>query len=126
MWSPGTEASAEEMYTIGEAFQGLEHGTIEIISDHLEDDDELAWIEQIIRTTKRPVTVLTTPHFLKIWPMAENLAKENLSLRPQVGARPASILMTLESTINPMRQHMAYREIQNEPLAGRQGGVKRS
>ena len=121
---PGTEASAEEMYTIGEAFQGLEHGTIEIISDHLEDDDELAWIEQIIRTTKRPVTVLTTPHFLKIWPMAENLAKENLSLRPQVGARPASILMTLESTINPMRQHMAYREIQNEPLAGRQAALK--
>jgi N-acyl-D-amino-acid deacylase len=121
---PGTEASAEEMCVIGEAFQGLGHGTIEIISDHLEDDDELAWIEQIIRSTQRPVTVLTTPKLSKIWPMAEKLASENLYLRPQVGARPASILMTLDGTVNPMRQHMAYREIQNESLADRQAALK--
>ena len=37
---PGTKASAEEMRQIGSAFSGLDHGTIEIISDYLEDDDE--------------------------------------------------------------------------------------
>ena len=48
---PGTRASAEEMCTIGDAFEGMDHGMIEIISDHLEDDQELAWIEHILRTT---------------------------------------------------------------------------
>ena len=116
---PGTNASAEEMCRIGDAFAGLDHGTIEIISDHLESDAELDWIEHIVRTTQRPITTLATAGRGKIWSLAERLAQDGLTLRPQVGARPASILMTLEGTINPMRQHAAYREIQAQPLAQR-------
>ena len=121
---PGTEASAAEMSAIGDAFNELDHGTIEIITDHFEDDEELEWIEELARSSQRPVTVLVTPNAKKIWPLSENLAKENLQLRPQVGARPASILMTLEGTINPMRQHMAYREIQSENLSVRRAMLK--
>ena len=120
---PGTRASATEMKTIGDAFSGLKHGTIEIISDYLEDDEELAWMEDIVRSTGRPITTLTATGRGKIWQLAEKLAAEGLSLRPQVGARPASILMTLEGTINPMRQHGAYREIQHESLAVRRAAL---
>ena len=121
---PGTHASAQEMCTIGDAFAGLEHGTIEIISDYLNDDEELKWIEHIVRTTRRPITTLTTPGSGKLWDLAAKLDRENLSLRPQVGARPASILMTLEGTINPMRQHAAYREIEKQPLTERSRALK--
>jgi N-acyl-D-aspartate/D-glutamate deacylase len=121
---PGTNASAEEMCSIGDAFAGLDHGTIEIISDHLENDEELAWIEHIVRTTRRPITTLATTGRGKIWSLAERLAQDGLTLRPQVGARPASILMTLEGTINPMRQHAAYREIQEQPLAQRRAALR--
>jgi len=116
---PGTNASADEMLAIGEAFAGLDHGTIEIISDWLEDADELKWIEQIVRTTGRPITTLTTVGSEKIWSLSSDLKKSDLTLRPQVGARPASILMTLEGTINPMRQHAAYREIEHLSLSER-------
>ena len=34
--------------------------------------------------------------------------------------------MTLEGTINPMRQHLAYREIENLPLAERQAKLRDS
>jgi N-acyl-D-aspartate/D-glutamate deacylase len=117
---PGTHASAEEMCTIGDAFIGMPYGTIEIISDYLNDDEELAWIEHIARTTGRPVTTLVTSGKNAVWGLAEKLQKDGFSLRPQVGARPASILMTLDGTINPMRQHTAYREIHHLPLAERQ------
>lgn len=123
---PGTNASADEMLTIGEAFADVDHGTIEIISDWLEDADELKWIEHIVRTTGRPITTLTTVGSEKIWSLASDLEKSDLTLRPQVGARPASILMTLEGTINPMRQHPAYREIENLPLAERQAKLRDS
>ncbi len=113
---PGTNASAEEMCTIGDAFKGLEHGTIEIISDWLNNADELGWIEHIARTTGRPITTLVTSGRSGIWDLADKLANDDLQIRPQVGARPASILMTLEGTINPMRQHDAYREIQHLPV----------
>ena len=119
---PGTNASAEEMMTIGDAFTDMQHGTIEIISDWLEDADELKWIEQIVRTTGRPITALTTVGSEKIWALASELQKSDLTLRPQVGARPASILMTLEGTINPMRQHAAYREVEYLSLAERKDG----
>jgi N-acyl-D-amino-acid deacylase len=117
---PGTHASAEEMRTIGEAFNDMQHGTIEIISDYLNDETELAWIEHIARTTGRPITTLVTSGENAVWGLADKLHEDGLSLRPQVGARPASILMTLDGTINPMRQHGAYREIHHLPLAERQ------
>jgi N-acyl-D-amino-acid deacylase len=116
---PGTNATAREMMTIGSAFEGLDHGTIEIISDWLKEPDELKWIEHIARTTGRTVTTLTDAGVNPVWDLAAKLSAEGVSLRPQVGARPASVLMTLEGTINPMRQFPAYREIHRRPLAER-------
>ena len=121
---PGTNASAEEMMTIGDAFTDMQHGTIEIISDWLEDADELKWIEHIARTTGRPITTLTSAGQKGIWQLAQSLQDDGFALRPQVGARPASILMTLEGTINPMRQHAAYREIQDLPLEERRAQLR--
>ena len=121
---PGTKASAEEMLAIGRAFEGLDHGTIEIISDWLADPAERAWIEQIARTTGRTITTLVGAGPSPVWELAEQLARDGFSLRPQVGARPASILMTLEGTINPMRQFPAYREIHHLPLAERQARLR--
>ncbi|MEQ8859013.1 MAG: amidohydrolase family protein [Pseudomonadales bacterium] len=121
---PGTRASAEEMRTIGEAFAGLGRGTMEFVSDSLNDPEELAWIEHIARTTGCTMTPLVTAGLGPIWTLAEKLERDGFDLRPQVGARPASILMTLDGTINPMRQFPAYREIHELPLAERQRRLK--
>ncbi len=121
---PGTRASGEEMRTIGSAFAGLGFGAMEFVSDSLSDPQELAWIEHITRTTGCTVTPLVTAGGGPIWTLAEKLNAEGYSLRPQVGARPASILMTLEGTINPMRQFPAYREIHERPLCERQAKLK--
>jgi N-acyl-D-amino-acid deacylase len=116
---PGTRAAAKEMLALGGAFAGLDHGTIELITDQIESDDELAWIEQIIRDTRKTLTITTIPGANKIWELAESLAAEGLSLRPQVGARPASILMSLEGTINPLAIFPSYKAIRGLPLAER-------
>jgi len=114
---PGTNASSDEMVAIAEAFTGLDHGTMEIISDHLDKAEELAWIEHIARITRRPLTLLVPATTVEgIWNLAERINPEGLSIRPQVGARPASVLMTLEGTLNPMRQFPSYDEIKNLPF----------
>src|SRR5690606_6496748 len=51
-----------------------------------------------------------------IWELAERLNPEGFAIRPQVGARPASVLMTLEGTLNPMRQFPSYAEIKDLPF----------
>jgi N-acyl-D-amino-acid deacylase len=116
---PGTRAAAKEMLAICSAFDGLEHGTIELITDLIEDDDELAWIEQVIRETSRTVTLTTIPGARKIWKLARSLAKDGFELRPQVGARPASILMSLEGTIDPLAIFPSYKGIRDLPLEER-------
>jgi len=113
---PGTRAVAKEMLALGNAFKGLGHGTLEIISDYLENDDELAWIEQIMRDTGRTVTTLASPRAVKIWERASQLEQQGLDLRPQIGARPASILMSLEGTINPLAIYPSYKAIRSLPI----------
>jgi hypothetical protein len=105
------------MVAIAEALAGFDHGAIEFVSDHLDDDEELRWIEHIARLTRRPVTPLVARNSTAaIWQLAGRLNAEGLSLRPQVGARPASVLMTLEGTVNPMRQFPAYADIRDRPF----------
>jgi N-acyl-D-aspartate/D-glutamate deacylase len=52
-----------------------------------------------------------------IWQLAERINPEGCSIRPQVGPRPTSVLMTLEGTVNPMRQFPAYGEMKDLPFA---------
>ena len=115
---PGTHAHEDEMLSIGDAIAGIDHGTIEIISDRLNDKREQDWIEDLARRTGRPVTILVSSNVGPgVWKFAERLNAEGVKLRPQVGARPASILMSLEGTVNPMRQFPAYSEIKSLPIA---------
>ena len=114
---PGTNAEADELVAIGEALAGIDHGTVEIISDHLDNPDELFWIEHIARRSRRPVTLLVAAETGRgIWDLAARLNPEGLQIRPQVGARPASVLMTLEGTLNPMRQFPSFRPIKDLPI----------
>jgi N-acyl-D-aspartate/D-glutamate deacylase len=115
---PGTRAASDEIVAIAEALAGFDHGTIEFVSDHLDDPDELGWIEHVARLTRRPVTPLVVRDAREgIWQLAERINPQGCSIRPQVGPRPTSVLMTLEGTVNPMRQFPAYGEIKDLPLA---------
>ena len=115
---PGTHAEADEMIAIGEALRDSGHGTMEIISDFSDDPGELSWVEHIARLTGRPVTLLATATVdSELWRTASRLAAEGIQIRPQVGARPASVLMTLEGTLNPLRQFQTFSTIKDLPIA---------
>ena len=114
---PGTHADGEELKAIGNALAEVDHGTVEIISDRMDDPDEQHWVEWIARRTGRPVTILVTSNIgADVWGMADRLNASGLKIRPQVGARPASVLMSLEGTVNPMRQFGSYKDIATLPL----------
>jgi N-acyl-D-amino-acid deacylase len=114
---PGTRAAADEIVAIAEALAGFDHGTIEFVSDHLDDPDELGWIEHVARLTRRPVTPLVVRDAKEgIWQLAERINAEGCTIRPQVGPRPTSVLMTLEGTVNPMRQFPSYGTIKDLPV----------
>ena len=117
---PGSHADAAEMMAIGDALAQSGHGTVEIISDRLEDPEEQRWIERLASVTGRPVTLLVSSNVgVGVWDLADRLNARGLQIRPQIGARPASVLMSLEGTVNPMRQFPSYNEIKTLPLHAR-------
>jgi len=122
---PGTHASADEMVAIAEALRDGDHGTMEIISDHMEEPAELAWIEAIARIVGRPITLLSgDPVGSSLWELALRVAGEGVEIRPQVGARPASVLMTLEGTLNPLRLFPTYTDIKDRPIPEQQAALR--
>ncbi len=122
---PGTHADGEELKAIGNALAEVDHGTVEIISDRMEDPDEQHWVEWIAKRTGRPVTILVTSNIgADVWGMAEKLNAQGLKIRPQVGARPASVLMSLEGTVNPMRQFGSYKDIAKLSVAEQRAKLK--
>ncbi|MEL6984748.1 MAG: amidohydrolase family protein, partial [Actinomycetota bacterium] len=69
---PGTRADAAEIMAIGDAMASVDHGTIEIITDQIDQPEEQYWIEHVARATGRPVTFLIAASApTSAWEMAD-------------------------------------------------------
>ena len=122
---PGTFASEDELIGIGRALGEAGAGVFECASDLADENAEIAWMHAISKETGRPVTFacLQGDHDPKQWQRllaaCEESAADGGRVTPQVAARPAGLLMGLESTLHPFLLKPSYREIAHLPLAER-------
>ena len=104
---PGTFAGSDEMLALGMAMKGLTHGVYELVSDHLGDDDEWAWVKSFAKESGLPVTMVATSAGAyegnKMYNIAEEARAEGMEIRPQIAGRPTGILhgLTSSSTCSP-------------------------
>ena len=101
---PGTFAGSDEMLALGLAMKGLGHGIFEMVSDHLGDDDEWAWIEEFAAQTGRPITLVATSAAAfegnKMYNIAEQARAKGMQVRPQIAGRPTGVLHGLQSNFH--------------------------
>jgi N-acyl-D-aspartate/D-glutamate deacylase len=101
---PGTFAGSDEMLALGLSMKGLDHGIFEMVSDHLGDDDEWAWIQQFAKETGRPITLVATSAAAfegnKMYNIAESARQKGLEVRPQIAGRPTGVLHGLQSNFH--------------------------
>ena len=101
---PGTFAGSDEMLALGLSMKGLEHGIFEMVSDHLGDDDEWAWIQQFAAETGRPITLVATSAAAfegnKMYNIAEESRQKGIEVRPQIAGRPTGVLHGLQSNFH--------------------------
>ena len=122
---PGTFAGEEELLGIGNALGELGRGVFELASDLAPEDKELAWMEELSARTGRPITFACIQNdvdplqWRRLLDGAERAAERGARVVPQVAVRPTGILMGLESTAHPFKQHPVYREIAELSLAER-------
>lgn len=116
---PGTFAGSDEMLALGLSMKGLRHGVFELVSDHLGDDDEWAWVKTFARETGRPVTLVATSAAAyegnKMYRIAEEARREGIEVRPQIAGRPTGVLHGLESNFHMFMGHPSFAELNGLP-----------
>jgi len=113
---PGTFAGSDEMLALGLAMKGLSHGVFELVSDHLGDEDEWAWVKAFARETGRPVTLVATSAAAyegnRMYRIAEAARAEGIEVRPQIAGRPTGVLHGLDSNFHVFMGHPGFAALQ--------------
>ncbi|HEX2590613.1 MAG TPA: amidohydrolase family protein, partial [Rhizomicrobium sp.] len=127
---PGTFAGSDEMLAMGMAMKGLSHGVYEVVSDHLGEDNEWAWVKEFAKTTGLPVTLVATSAGAyegnKMYNIAEEARRDGMEIRPQIAGRPTGILQGLQSNFHIFIAHPTWRkELADLPLEGKVAAMKR-
>ena len=117
---PGTFAGSDEMLALGLSMKGLQHGIFEMVSDHLGDDDEWAWIQDFAEQTGRPITLVATSAAAfegnKMYNIAEAARAKGIEVRPQIAGRPTGVLHGLQSNFHVFALTPTFAELADLPL----------
>jgi N-acyl-D-amino-acid deacylase len=121
----GTTAPAVELVALGDALAGAGRRVFSVASDLFDLPGEIAWMADISRRSRVPVTygVLQADIAPDRWREAIDAGlaanREGAWLVPQVAGRPASMLVGFESTYQPFAQRAAFRELRHLARAER-------
>jgi len=126
-YMPGTFSGNEEMLALGLGMKGLNNSVFELVSDHLGDDKEWAWVTEFQKQTGLAVTLIATtaPAYEngKMYKLAEQARAEGREIRPQAAGRPTGVLHGLQSSFHAFVGHPTWRtelaELDHEALLAR-------
>jgi len=109
---PGTEASSEEMRALAFAVDKAGEGTMEIVSDWLDEEIEMSWMKEYIKKSDCGLTFLqTSGDAVKTILFCEEQFLKGKNVRPQFPGRNVGLMFGLESSLHPFIQYPAYKEI---------------
>ncbi|MEL0218527.1 MAG: amidohydrolase family protein, partial [Gammaproteobacteria bacterium] len=113
-YMPGTFSGHDEMLALGLGMKGLNNSVFELVSDHLGDDEEWAWVTEFQQQTGLTVTLIATtaPAYEngKMYKLAEQARTEGREIRPQAAGRPTGVLHGLQSSFHAFVGHPTWRE----------------
>jgi N-acyl-D-aspartate/D-glutamate deacylase len=129
--TPASEADAMELCGIAEAFSGLNHGVIQIVSDFdlMRGTDrfeaEFDLVELVARTAGRPTSMTWLQRdpggeqYRRIAQRVEAANSRRLPLFLQTAARGIGVIIGLDASFHPFMGIPAYKELASLPLAQR-------
>ena len=113
-YMPGTFSGNDEMLALGLGMKGLNNSVFELVSDHLGEDEEWAWVTDFQKQTGLTVTLIATSAAAyengKMYKIAEQAREEGREIRPQAAGRPTGVLHGLQSSFHAFVGHPTWRE----------------
>ena len=117
VYVPGTEASSEEMKELAFAVDRAGEGTLEIVSDWLDQEIEMSWMKEYVEKSDCGLTVLqTNGDSVKTILYCEEQFLRGKNVRPQFPGRNVGLMFGLESSLHPFIGHPSYKDISHLPL----------
>lgn len=120
---PGTTATKEELLGIGRAMGRVGYGVFEMASDLKREWNEFAWMGELSRETRLPVTFAALQSIAKELPLDEQISEmraqnaKGANIVAQIALRGNGIVMAWQGTVHPFRFKPAWAEIMNLPWA---------
>lgn len=134
--TPAAEASAAELAGIAQAFAGLSHGVVQMVSDFdlMRDparfDAEFDLVEQLARAAGRPLSMTWLQRdpggeqFRAIQARTEAAVARGLPLYLQTAARGIGVINGLDASFHPFMGFPGYKEVAHLPLAQRAAALR--
>ena len=117
VYVPGTEARSEEMMELAFAVDRAGEGTLEIVSDWLDQEIEMSWMKEYVEKSDCGLTVLqTNGDSVKTILYCEEQFLKGKNVRPQFPGRNVGLMFGLESSLHPFIGHPSYKDISHLPL----------
>jgi len=136
-WTPASEAAEAELAGIASAFQGLDYGVLQAVSDFdLQREGEhfpreWALIEAYVKAGGgRPFSIslmqrdLAPDQWRQILEGLERLDAEGFTVRAQVAPRAIGVFLGLQCTFHPFMGYPSYKAIAHLPLEARVARMK--
>lgn len=135
-WTPSSESTREELTGIAKAFEGLDFGVVQAVSDfNLERgeedfDDEWDIIADYAKASGRPFSFslmqrdFAPDQWLKLIERSEKLKAEGVDARMQVAPRAIGVFLGFNCTFHPFMGYPTYKTIAHLSLEERVAKMK--
>ncbi len=123
--TPSLRAEADELIGIAEGMAAAGKGVLQVVSDFMDMDGELALFHRMAAESGRPISISIAQGAKRPDDWRTELDQfsaataAGVQMRGQVGARAVGLLMGYEATLNPFMYAEAYRDIKHLPLPER-------
>ena len=134
--TPASEATSAELCGIASAFEGLQHGVIQMVSDFdvlkgpERFDAEFDLVEAVARASKRPLSMTWLQRdpggeqWRAIRERVDSAVSKGLPLYLKTAARGIGVINGLEASFHPFMGFPGFKEIAQLPLAERAAAMR--
>ncbi len=115
--TPTLTASADELVGIARGLGGVGRGVLQVVSDHMNTDEEFATFRRMVSESGRPLSfsLVQSPFdpdgYREVLGRIDAARADGLAITAQVGTRAVGLLFGLQCTLHPFLNNPVFAEI---------------
>jgi len=120
--TPTLTAAEDELTGVARGLAAVGRGVLQVVSDFIDPEGELAMFRRIVEASGRPLSVSLAQNdrspngWRKVLGAIERATADGLPMRAQVCGRPIGLVLGFRLSMNPFATHPSFRAIAGLPI----------